>query len=66
MTLWVLAIVTAIWLFQEGERVPWTDFRVRAKQPFSNDTMTHFDEYPAVNGALPLIMETVEVGYMGV
>ena len=26
--------------------------------------MTCFDEYPAVNGALPLIMETVEVGDM--
>ena len=56
---------TAIWLFQEGELVS-SDrlFKVRAKQPFSNDTMTRFDEYPAVNGALPIIMETVEVGDM--
>ena len=59
---------TAVWLFQEGERVS-SDrlFRVRAKQPFNTDsTATRSDTSSRVNGALPQVMETVEVGEMWV
>ena len=56
---------TVLWLFQEGERVS-SDrlFRVRGKQPFSNDTKICSLETPALNGEVPYITETVEVGDM--
>ena len=56
---------TAVWLFQEGERVS-SDrlFRVRAKQPFNTDSTATRSDTSTVNGALPQVMETVEVGEM--
>ena len=54
---------TAIWLFQEGERVS-SDrlFRVRAKQPFSNETRATC--YEESSRTKPHIAETVEIGDM--
>ena len=53
---------TAVWLFQEGERVS-SDrlFRVRAKQPYSSDVSKQ-EEVNNESGYVPYISQTINLG----
>jgi hypothetical protein len=56
---------TAVWLFQEGERVS-SDrlFRVRQKQPFSTETKTSTSEKSLPSEDTPYESDRVDVGEM--
>ena len=58
---------TAVWLFQEGERVL-SDrlFRVRVAQPFSSSTSKCESDSEVTDGEVPFVATQLKTGYLGV